>query len=309
MKILVTGGAGYIGSVLVPRLLHRGWHVTVLDRFPQGMPFLAQCCADPKFEAVKGDVRADQPLLECAASADCIINLAAIVGAPACDMDRNGAVEINQFAVATITRHMRADQLILQPTSDSGYGIGYETDLCTEESPLNPVSLYGRTKVEAEKYVIGAGGVSLRLASVFGMSPRMRLDLMVNEFAWRAVHDRAVVLFESHFRRNFVHIRDVVAAFLHAIDNYETMKGRAFNCGLSSANMTKRQLAEKIKEHVPAFEIYESATGHDPDRRDYIVSNAKLEATGWAPRHSLDDGIKELITGYRMMGKGGFFNA
>lgn len=309
MRILVTGGAGFIGSVLVPRLLHRGWHVTVLDRFPQGMPFLAQCCADPKFDAIRGDIGND-PTPRLIQEHDAVVNLAGLVGAPACDQNPADARRTNAVAVREIALLAKAcNKMLLQPTSDSGYGIGYEADFCTEESPLNPVSLYGRTKVEAEKYVLAAGGVSLRLASVFGMSPRMRLDLMVNEFVWRAVHDRAVVLFESHFRRNFVHIRDVVAAFLHAIDNYDTMNGQAFNCGLSSANMTKRQLAEKIKEHVPAFEIYESATGHDPDRRDYVVSNAKLEATGWAPRHTLDDGIKELITGYRMMGKGGFFNA
>lgn len=307
MRILVTGGAGFIGSVLVPRLLHRGWHVTVLDRFPQGMPFLAQCCADPKFDAEKMDVR--NVGVRFIAGFDTIINLAALVGAPICDVHPADAITINQLWTEHLSAMILPHQMLLQPTSDSGYGIGYEADFCTEESPLNPVSLYGRTKVEAEKYVLAAGGVSLRLASVFGMSPRMRLDLMVNEFVWRAVHDRAVVLFESHFRRNLVHIRDVVAAFLHAIDNYDTMNGQAFNCGLSSANMTKRQLAEKIKEHVPVFEIYESETGHDPDRRDYVVSNAKLEATGWAPRHTLDDGIKELITGYRMMGKGGFFNA
>lgn len=308
MRVLVTGAAGFLGSTLVPILLARGYHVTALDRFPQGMPFLAACCSDPKFDVVRLDVKQTASLAVTAARHDVIINLAALVGAPVCDLNRMEADYVNVTCAASLASGLGPKQMMIQPTSDSGYGIGYATDLCTEESPLNPVSLYGRTKVEAEKHVLAAGGVSLRLASVFGMSPRMRIDLMVNEFVWRAVNDRAVVLFESHFRRNFVHIRDVCSAFLHAIDNYDAMRGQAFNCGLSSANMTKADLCRKIAEHVP-FEFYESATGHDPDRRDYIVSNAKLEATGWSPKHTLDMGIQELIKGYRMMGKGAFFNA
>ena len=308
-RILLTGGAGYLGCVMVPRLLHRGWSVTVLDRFPHGAPFLAQSCIDPKFDIVRGDIRDLRVLSPLVKAADVVINLAGIVGAPACDRDTEAAKSINEVAVRQIANMMTRGQMLLQPTSDSGYGVGYAADFCTEESPLNPVSLYGRTKVAAEKYVIGAGGVSLRLASVFGMSPRMRIDLMVNEFTWRAVHDRAVVLFEAHFRRNFIHIRDVVAAFLHAVDNYQAMRGQAFNCGLSSANMTKGQLAEKVKEHISSFEIYLSEKGADPDRRDYVVSNAKLEATGWQPQHNIDAGIRELIKGYRMIGKGSWFNA
>ena len=309
MRILCTGAGGYIGSMLIPRLLHRGWHVTALDRWPHGAPYLAASCASPGLDIVRADVR-DSSARRHIFGHTYVINLAALVGAPVCDAHAVEAVAVNQDwpdALAEMADH--EGTRLIQPTSDSGYGIGYAADFCTEESPLNPVSLYGRTKVEAEKHILGAGGVSLRLASVFGMSPRMRLDLMVNEFVWRAVNDRAVVLFESHFRRNFVHIRDVCAAFLHAVDNYESMRGQAYNCGLSSANMTKRQLCEKIAQHCPGFEFYESKTGADPDRRDYIVSNDKLEKTGWEPRHSLDEGIRELMRGYRMMGKGAFYNA
>ena len=283
MRILVTGAGGYLGSMLVPRLLHRDWRVTAFDLFPRGMPFLAACCADRNLDIVNGDIRE----LDAATLGrhDLIINLAAIVGAPACDRDPVNSWHINCDAVERVCSLLSRRQMLIQPTSDSGYGVGYATEMCTEQSPLNPVSLYGRSKVEAEKSVLAFGGVSLRLASVFGMSPRMRLDLMVNEFVWRAVQDRSVVLFESHFRRNFVHIRDVVSAFLHAIDNYDAMRGEAFNCGLTSANMTKRQLCEKIAEHVPGFEFYESASGVDPDRRDYVVSNAEAgsDRLGAAP--------------------------
>lgn len=307
MNILCSGGAGYIGSMLVPRLLHRGWNVTVLDRFPYGLPFLAGCCDNPRFKAIRGDIGHPETL-DLVTRNDIIINLAALVGAPVCDQNKVDALQTNQFAPVSIASRLSRNQLMIQPTSDSGYGVGYEANVCTEEHALNPTSLYGRTKVEAEKAVIGSGGISLRLASVFGMSPRMRLDLMVNEFVWRAVHDRSVVLFEGHFRRNFVHVRDVVAAMLHAVDCAEDMRGNAFNCGASSEMMTKRELCEKVARHAPGFEWHESATGFDPDRRDYIVSNEKLEATGWRPKHTLDDGIRELLRGYAMMTKGAFFN-
>ena len=295
--------------MLVPRLLHRGWHVTALDRYSQGQPFLAHVCAERLLEVVRGDVRDMRVMAALISRADVIINLAAIVGAPACDKAVFDAETINEDAVEDMTRRLSPEQAFLQPTSDSGYGIGYESELCTEDSPLNPLSLYGRTKVGAERYVLDANGVSLRLATVFGMSPRMRLDLMVNDFTWRAVTDRSVVLFEGHFRRNFVHVRDVVAAFLHAIDNHGVMQGQVYNVGNTSANMTKRQVCEKIKEHVPGFEFFESTIGADPDRRDYMISHAKIEATGWVPRHSMDAGISELRKGYAMMHKGSYFNA
>ena len=309
MRILVTGGAGYIGSVLTPTLLARGFQVTVLDTFAEGYPYLAHCCLDPKFQAVAGDtrdMRVVEPLLK---DADIVIPLAAMVGAPLCARDQIGATSLNRDAVVDLMQRVSPDQRVVYPTSNSGYGIGEGNAYCTEESPLRPVSLYGRTKVEAEAAVLEKGrGVSLRLATVFGMSPRMRLDLLVNDFTWRAVTDRTVVLFEAHFRRNYIHVRDVVKAFIHAIDNYETMSGEPFNVGLSEANLTKLQLCERIARHVPSFVYLEAPIGEDPDKRDYLVSNEKLEKTGWSPDVGIDAGILELNKGMRMLRNGRFAN-
>lgn len=190
----------------------------------------------------------------------------------------------------------------LMPITNSGYGIGEAGKECTEESPLRPISLYGVHKVEVEKALLDRGNaISFRLATVFGMAPRMRIDLLVNDFVHRAVNDRAVVLFEGHFIRNYIHIRDVTRAFMHGLDNFETMRDQAYNVGLSDANLSKIQLAERIRRHVPEFVAVEAPIGEDMDKRDYIVSNAKIEGTGWHPAHSLDDGIKELVKGFRMI--------
>lgn len=309
MRVLVTGGAGYIGSMLVPAMLARGWQVTVLDTFAAGEPFLANCCADPNFEPVRGDTRDMRVLEPLMAKADLLIPLAALVGAPLCARDEIGATTLNRDAVVNLVKRAGREQLIVYPTTNSGYGVGEGNAFCTEESPLRPVSLYGRTKVEAEEAVLShPNSLSFRLATVFGMAPRMRLDLLVNDFTWRAVNDRAVVLFEAHFRRNYIHIRDVVKAFLHGVDNATSMRGNAFNVGLSEANLSKAQLCERIARHVPGFVWLEAPVGEDPDKRDYIVSNEKLEATGWRPDHSLDMGIQELIKGYRMLRNGRFAN-
>ena len=309
MRVLVTGGAGYIGSVLVPKFVERGWDVVVLDTFASGEPLLANCCISPNFDMVRGDSRDERVLGPLIKKADIVVPLAAMVGAPLCARDEIGAVTLNRDAVVSVTKLISPDQRIVYPTSNSGYGIGESNDFCTEESPLRPISLYGRTKVEAEEAVLATGrGISLRLATVFGMSPRMRLDLLVNDFVWRAVTDRSVVLFEAHFRRNYIHIRDVAKAFLHAIDNYATMRGEAFNVGLSEANLSKSQLCERIAMQVPGFAYLEAPIGEDPDKRDYIVSNAKLEGTGWTPDNSIDAGIRELIKGYNMMRNGRFSN-
>jgi len=301
-NVLVTGAAGYIGSILVPLLLEKGYSVTALDLFPRGDTALSLCCANPNFTAVKGDVRDEALVKPLAAKADIIIPLAALVGAPLCKRDPLNAKTINLDAVTMLVKLTGKNQRILYPTTNSGYGIGAKDAFCTEESPLNPISLYGTTKVDAEKAVLDSGrGISFRLATVFGMAPRMRLDLLVNDLTWRAVTDRTAVIFEGHFRRNYIHIRDIVKVFLHGIANYEKMAGQAYNVGLSSANLSKLQLCAKIKEHVPGFVYLEAPIGEDPDKRDYIVSNAKIEATGWLPDWTLDSGIKELLRGYTML--------
>jgi nucleoside-diphosphate-sugar epimerase len=302
MRMLVTGGAGYIGSVLVPVLLGRGHHVLVLDTFSRGTTELAACCRYRNFEPVRGDARDERLLDELLPRVDAIIPLAALVGAPLCNEDPIAAKTLNQHAIIAITRRVSTSQMIVFPTTNSGYGIGEAGVYCTELTPLRPISLYGTTKMEAEKAVLDrARGVSLRLATVFGMSPRMRLDLLVNDFTWRAVTDRAVVIFEGQFKRNYVHIGDVVKGFEHAIGNFSAMRGEAYNLGLSSANLSKLELCARIKAQVPGFVYLEAPIGEDPDKRDYIVSNEKLERAGWSPDWTLDDGIAELIRGYRMI--------
>jgi nucleoside-diphosphate-sugar epimerase len=302
MHILVTGGAGYIGSVLVPTLLEKGHRVTVLDTFIRGTTELAACCRYEGFEPIRGDARDLRILDGIVARADVIIPLAALVGAPLCKEDPITARTLNLDAVVALTNRTSRLQRVIYPTTNSGYGVGEKNAFCTEETPLKPISLYGQTKVEAEAAVLErSSGVSLRLATVFGMSPRMRIDLLVNDFVWRAVTDKAVVLFEGHFRRNYIHIRDVVKGFEHSIENFEAMRGNAYNLGLSDANLSKIQLCERIKTHLPNFVYLEAPIGEDPDKRDYIVSNEKLERTGWVADFSIDDGIRELIRGYQMI--------
>ena len=309
-NILVTGGAGYIGSTLVPALLKRGYVVTVLDSLIFNQSALLDCCADPNFEFIQADI-CDHDLVNGILSEfDIVIPLAAIVGAPACRRNPSLTRLVNYDSQMNIVKNVSVEQKVLFPTTNSGYGVGEKDAYCTEETPLQPISEYGRTKVEIEKVFLDRGNaVTFRLATVFGMSPRMRMDLLVNDFVYRAVKDKAIVLFEEHFRRNYVHVRDVVKAFLFGIENYEKMKGEPYNVGLSSANLTKLQLAEKIKEYVPKLNIHFANIGEDPDKRDYIVSNDKIESLGWKPDHSLDDGIKELIKGYKIIRSNSFANA
>jgi nucleoside-diphosphate-sugar epimerase len=302
-SILITGGAGYLGSVLTPHLLAAGHRVTVLDNFMHRQNSLNQLCADANFDVVRGDSRDAGVLKPLLARADIVIPMAAIVGAPACNADQTACISTNREAVATLVKLSSINQRILIPTTNSGYGVGQKDKFCTEETPINPISLYGVTKMDAEKIVLDRGnGISFRLATVFGMSPRMRMDLLVNDFVWRAITDRAVMLFEPHFKRNYIHVRDVARAFHHGIDRFDTMKQQGvFNVGLSDANISKMELCQVIKKHLPSFVFQEAPIGEDPDKRDYIVSNERIERTGYKPQFSLDVGIAELIKGYRMM--------
>ena len=301
-NILVTGGAGYLGSIMVPELLKAGHKVTVLDNFMYGQNSLAHVCHEPNFNAVRGDVRTKDKIAPLLKDAEIIIPLAALVGAPLCDSSPIEAKTVNHDSMLALFDIVENDQPILMPTTNSAYGTGDENNHCTEKSELRPISSYAKEKVAVERALMKRrNSISFRLATVFGMSPRMRIDLLVNDFTYRAVHDRFIVLFESHFKRNFIHIRDVTRAFLHAIDNYEKMAGQIFNVGLSDANLSKKELCEKIQQYVPSFIFQEAAIGKDPDQRNYVVSNKKIEGTGFSPIHSLDSGIQELVKGYAMI--------
>jgi len=292
VKICISGGAGFLGSVLTPMLLNVGHKVTVIDSYQYGQTSLAECCADPNFTLIRGDCRDKKLMAGLLKDADFFIPLAAIVGAPACDRDPDLAWETNCKAIAD---HMsKASCPTIMPTTNSGYGIGGDS-ACTEESPLNPLSVYGRSKVEAEKAVLLYGGITLRFATLAGVSPRMRFDLLLNDFCARAVRDRSIVLFEPHFRRNYLHVRDAALAIIWAMNHYDEMKGKPYNVGLPDANLTKRQLCERIKKQVFDLAILEAPIGEDPDKRDYIVSSQRILETGWQPQYSLDHTIAEII--------------
>jgi len=302
MNILVTGGAGYIGSILVPDLLSQGHTVTVLDNFMFKQASLNHICAHKNFHVVNGDIRKEEVIKPLLKQADVVIPLAALVGAPLCNKDDIAASTTNYHAIGMMLQNVHKSQIILMPTTNSAYGSGGDNNFCTEETPLNPISSYAIAKVAVEQELMKhENAVSFRLATVFGMSPRMRTDLLVNDLTYRAVYDGSVVLFESHFKRNYTHVRDISRVFTHAINNIDKMKGEIYNVGLSSANVSKMELCEKIKEHIPHFSIMEAAIRKDPDQRNYIVSNAKLEATGFNTQFTLDDGITELIKGYQMI--------
>lgn len=302
MHILITGGAGYIGSTLVGHLLTDGHRVTVIDNFMFGQASLNHYCYHKNFDVVSGDIRLRDILKPIIAKADVIIPLAAIVGAPLCTKDPIAAKSTNKDAISLMLDLVSDQQLILMPTTNSAYGSGEEGNFCTEESPLHPISSYAIEKVEVEKLLMNReNSISFRLATVFGMSPRMRIDLLVNDFTHRAVNDRAVVLFESHFKRNYIHVHDVCRVFVHGLNRFDSMKGEIYNVGLSEANVSKKELCVKIAEQIPQFVFLEHEMAKDPDQRNYIVSNAKLESTGWFPEHSLESGIEELIKGYTMI--------
>jgi nucleoside-diphosphate-sugar epimerase len=309
MKILVTGGAGYIGSILVPQLLAAGHEVAVIDNFMYGQASLLDCCHDERFALIRGDARDKAVMAELVKKADVLIPLACLTGAPLTDKDPIAARTTTLDAITMLLELRGKSQRILYPTTNSGYGIGEKGVYCDEKTPLRPVSLYGRLKVDAEKAILESGNaITFRLATAFGVSPRMRLDLLVNDFVYRAVNDGCVVLFEAHFKRNYIHVRDIARAFLHGIDNFDKMKGEPYNVGLSDANLSKRELCEEIKKQLPKFTFMEAPLGEDPDKRDYIVSNAKIEATGFKPSFSLQRGIAELIKGYRSIKRNQYAN-
>lgn len=301
-KVLITGGAGYLGSVLSEHLLTAGFHVTVCDTLLFSQASLFHLCANPHFKFVFGDVRDETLISSLMRDADVIIPLAAIVGAPACDRDRWMTTSVNLDAIRLIIKLRSKDQLLIYPTTNSGYGTKSGSQFCTEETPLEPISLYGTTKVDAEKAILECGDtISLRLATVFGLSPRMRLDLLVNHFTYMAATEGYIVIFEKDFKRNFIHIRDVADCFIHSINNYEKMKGRPYNLGLDEANLSKEQLALEIKRFVPHFFIHFSELGTDPDKRNYIVSNQRLREVGFSARRTLQEGIQELLKGYQLL--------
>lgn len=301
-NILVTGGAGYIGSVLVPDLLQAGHKVTVIDNFMFDQSSLNQVCNNPNFSVVKGDIRIEEVMRPLVKSADIVIPLAALVGAPLCNLDPIGAKTTNHDAIKMMIGLLSREQRILMPTTNSAYGSGDKDNFCTEESELKPISRYALDKVEIEKELMTReNSISFRLATVFGMSPRMRMDLLVNDFTYRAFNDRFIVLFESNFKRNYVHVRDISKVFQHGIEKFDSMKGEIFNVGLSEANVSKKELCSAIQKHLPEFTVIEAQIGKDPDQRNYIVSNEKIEKTGYKANTSLDSGIIELIKGYTML--------
>lgn len=303
-RVLVTGGAGYLGSVLCERLLGAGYDVTALDNLSFQQQSLYHLCCNPHFEFVFGDARDEGLLRDLLKKADVAIPLAAIVGAPACDRDPILAQTVNLDAIQLLNKLRSPHQLVLYPTTNSGYGTKSGDVWCTEESLLEPISLYGRTKVQAEQELLDSPNtITLRLATVFGMSPRMRIDLLVNHFVYAAVTDGFIVIFEKDFKRNYLHIRDVADCFVHCIQNAAQMIGRPYNVGLDEANLSKEELALKVKQYVKSFYIHFAEFGSDPDKRNYVVSNQRLREAGFEARRSLDEGITELLKGYRMLGR------
>jgi nucleoside-diphosphate-sugar epimerase len=309
MKILVTGAAGYIGSVLVAELLKKKYEVITLDNFMYNQASLLDCCCNKKFTIIRGDARDKKLISSCLKNADAIFPLVSFTGAPLCNKNPFEARTVIVDTVKVILNLRAKDQIIIYPTTNSGYGIGQDGVFCTESTPLRPISLYGKLKVEAEKILLDTDNcITLRLATAFGISPRMRLDLLVNDFVYRAVNDRFIVLFQAHFKRNFIHVRDIAKAFMHCLNNFRKMKNQPYNVGLSNANLNKLELCEEIKKQIPDFYFSEAEVGQDPDKRNYIVSNEKIERTGFKPDFSLQKGIAELIKGYEIIKNNHFSN-
>jgi len=308
-KVLVTGGAGYLGSTLVPALLKAGNEVTVIDNLMYSQSSLLECCHDKMFHFINGDARDRRLLKTEVPKADIVIPLACLTGAPLCEKDPVAARTVNVGAVKAMLELRSRSQKVIFPTTNSGYGVGQKGIACDEKTPLRPISLYGRLKVEAEKRVLDAkNSITFRLATVFGISPRMRLDLLVNDFTYRAVNDGFIVLYEAHFMRNYIHVRDVARAFLHGVKHFSKMKNEPYNVGLSSCNISKHGLCEEIQKFIPRFHIVTSEVGKDIDQRNYIVSNAKIEKMGFKPKVSLRYGIEELIKGFQIIHRNQYGN-
>jgi nucleoside-diphosphate-sugar epimerase len=309
MKVLVTGAAGYIGSTLVPMLLEQGHDVTCVDNFMYDQSPLLDQCWRKNFEIVRGDSRDMDLMKRLMTKADAIIPLACLTGAPLCKADPVGATTINRDAIVNLLEIKSKSQMMIYPCTNSGYGVGTDGLHCDENTPLNPITLYGKVKVEAEKALLDSGHcVTFRFATVFGMSPRMRLDLLVNDFVYRAINDRAVVLFEAHFKRNYLHVRDAARSFIHTMANYDKMKGEPYNVGLSEANLSKEELCIAIQKEIPGFTYMESPVGEDPDKRNYIISNEKIEKTGFKTQVGLMDGIRELKKGFEIIRRNQYGN-
>jgi nucleoside-diphosphate-sugar epimerase len=301
-KVLITGGAGYLGSVLTEVLLNKGYQVTIIDNLLYKQTSVAPFSHNKHFNFILGDVTIESTLKPLVESHDIIIPLAAIVGMPACKANPEMTIKVNYEQIKNVVKWATKNQIILLPNTNSQYGSS--TEIITEESPFKPLSLYAETKCDAEKALLDSGnGIAMRLATVFGMSYRMRMDLLVNDFVYKALTDGYMVLFESHFIRNYIHIRDIANTFVFMIENYKKCNNNAFNVGLSSANCTKLELAETIKKYVPDLVIVQNDFKQDFDQRNYIVSNAKLESQGWLPIFTLEDGIQELIKGYQFINK------
>ena len=309
MRVLIPGGAGYIGSVLTGHLLNLGHQVTVLDNLYFQQKSLFGYASNPNFDFVYGDTRDRATLEPLMAKNDLIIHLAAVVGMPACKKDPEYSQSLNYGSAKLVADLASKDQRIIYPCTNSGYGTQSGDLHCDENTPLAPISLYGTSKAEGEKAILDSGkGMAFRLATVFGASPRMRIDLLVNDFTHKAYSQGAIVIYEGHFMRNFVGIQDVARAMIFAMDNFESMRGEVYNLGLDSANMSKIDLCNKVKEHVPHFYFTEATVGSDPDKRNYIVSNEKLRKAGFEASQTIDDGIRELLKVYKMFGRNEYGN-